>query len=132
MSDSEGSSSNVVHDVSGLLLTKDEKEVLDLKFKAELGKILDKYESKCKQVINIYKNKSEKFEQEKQEILKMNAEQKSKMITKIALRKGEEMVKLLQKKRMEQKQIERQEQVKRNLEAFKEECQTLRNHNNGE
>ena len=131
MSDSDNSmsSSNAVETV---FLTKDEKEVLDLKYKVEFGKILDKYESKCKEVEEIYKNKSFKLENEKQEILRMNDEQKTKMISKLALRKGEEMVILLQKKKMEQKRIERQEQVKRNLEAFKEECQTLRNHNNGE
>jgi len=131
MSDSDNSisSSNAVETV---FLTKDEKEVLDLKFKVEFDKILDKYESKCKEVEEIYKNKSFKLENEKQEILRMNDEQKTKMISKLALRKGEEMVKLLQKKKMEQKRTERQEQVKRNLEAFREDCERQRNHNNGE
>jgi hypothetical protein len=127
MSDSEG-----IHDVSGFFLTKDETEVLDLKFKAGIGEVIDIYERKIMEVENDVKEKIDKILLDKKEILFMIEEQKSKKLNRLALKRGEEIVKLIQKKKLQQKQTERQEQVKRNLEAFKEDCERQRNHNNGE
>lgn len=132
MSDSEGSSSNAISDVSGFFLTKEETEVLDLKFKAGISEIIDTYEKKIMEVEKDIKEKIDKILLDKKEILFMIEEQKSKKLNRLALKRGEEIVKLLQKKKMEQKRTERQEQVKRNLEAFREDCERQRNHNNAE